>query len=160
MTVAIEGPLTNVADVCEPIFQQVPEWFSIISAVRRYLREMRTEPSFLAKMNGQIVGFLTLKWHFDVSAEVLAMAVLPLFHGRGIGTRLMNAAEQWLQSQQVQFLQVKTLGPSHPDPHYGQTRSFYRSMGFRPLEELADYWGPANPCLIMIKQLATADAAE
>jgi uncharacterized damage-inducible protein DinB len=50
------------------------------------------------------------------------------------------------------FLQVKTLGPSHPDAGYKKTRQFYSSMGFQPLEEIPDLW-PGNPCMLMIKTL-------
>jgi ribosomal protein S18 acetylase RimI-like enzyme len=50
-------------------------------------------------------------------------------------------------------MQVKTLGPSNPDPGYARTRAFYEALGFRPLEELKQIWDEQNPCLIMVKQL-------
>jgi hypothetical protein len=53
----------------------------------------------------------------------------------------------------VEFLQVKTLGPSHSDPGYALTRQFYGSLGFRPLEETTHWWGADNPCLVMVKAL-------
>jgi hypothetical protein len=56
----------------------------------------------------------------------------------------------------VEFLQVKTLGPTRPDEGYDRTRRFYAQLGFRPLEEIRDLW-PENPCLIMVKALR-ADA--
>lgn len=65
----------------------------------------------------------------------------------------MAALESDLVADGVQFLQVKTLGPAHPDEGYGRTRQFYASAGFRPLEEIHGLW-PGNPCLIMIKSLS------
>ena len=53
----------------------------------------------------------------------------------------------------MEFLQVKTLGPSRPDEGYERTREFYAAMGFTPLEEIHGLWDPGNPCLIMIKHL-------
>ena len=45
-------------------------------------------------------------------------------------------------------------------PAYAQTRAFYLAMGFRPLEELRKLWDEANPCLIMVKRLETADRGD
>ena len=63
--------------------------------------------------------------------------------------------ESDLIADHVEFLQVKTLGPSHPDPGYARTRQFYAGVGFQPLEEITGLW-PGNPCLIMIKTLPPA----
>ena len=48
---------------------------------------------------------------------------------------------------------MKTLAPSDPDPSYAATRAFYAAVGFLPLEELPQVWGPQNPCLLMVKAL-------
>src|SRR5665647_302175 len=79
----------------------------------------------------------------------------PAHHRAGIGRRLVAAAEAELAADGVWLLQVKTLGPSDPDPSYRGTRGFYAAMGFAPLEELPDLW-PGNPCLILVKTLAPA----
>jgi hypothetical protein len=50
-------------------------------------------------------------------------------------------------------MSVKTLGPSHPDGGYANTRRFYRACGFLPVEELHGLWGEGNPCLVMVKPL-------
>ena len=72
----------------------------------------------------------------------------------GLGMALLQAAEEYLRARGVEYLQVKTLGPSEPSEHYAATRSFYAARGFRPLEELTAIWGEANPCLLMVKHLA------
>jgi hypothetical protein len=46
---------------------------------------------------------------------------------------------------------VKTRGPSLPYEPYERTRAFYLAMGFTPLEEFTEIWGPENPCLFMVK---------
>jgi GNAT superfamily N-acetyltransferase len=81
------------------------------------------------------------------------MAVDPGWHRRGAGRALVAALEADLIADGVRFLQVKTLGPSSPDPGYERTRQFYASAGFQPLEENAELWF-GNPCLIMIKVLS------
>jgi GNAT superfamily N-acetyltransferase len=79
------------------------------------------------------------------------MGVLPEYHRGGIGRRLVAAAEAWLRGQAVEYLQVKTLSPAHPDPGYSRTRAFYQALGFRPLEEFPLLWGAETPCLLMVK---------
>jgi ribosomal protein S18 acetylase RimI-like enzyme len=81
------------------------------------------------------------------------MGVRPECQRRGLGTALLEAAEAFLRARDVEYLQVKTLGPSQPSEHYAATRRFYAARAFRPLEELTSIWGEGNPCLIMVKHL-------
>jgi ribosomal protein S18 acetylase RimI-like enzyme len=97
-------------------------------------------------------GVLLTVRHFPRAAEIYLLAVDPAVHRRGAGRALVTALESDLGADDVEFLQVKTLGPSHPDPGYVRTRQFYASVGFQPLEEITGLW-PENPCLIMIKTL-------
>jgi ribosomal protein S18 acetylase RimI-like enzyme len=73
------------------------------------------------------------------------MAVLPELHRQGIGRALLGHAEAMLAADGVEFLQVKTLGPSKSDDGYDKTRAFYLAYGFRPLEEFPELWGPREP---------------
>lgn len=127
----------------------LPGWFGIEEAVERYVREVAELPTFAVERD----GFLTLKQHTEAAAEIYVMGVLPQSHRRGIGTALLEAAEAFLRGREVEYLQVKTLSPSHPSEHYAATRSFYAARGFRPLEELTAIWGEANPCIVMVKHL-------
>ena len=72
-----------------------------------------------------------------------------------MGTSLLWHAEEWLVSEDVQFLQVKTLAASRKNPCYQETRAFYRKVGFVPLEVFEDLWSEANPCLMLIKNLSS-----
>ena len=129
----------------------LPEWFGIEEATRQYIQDIDALPTFLALTNGEAVGFLTLRQHTAYAAEIHVMGVRPEMHQRGVGKTLLDKAETYLQKQSVEYLQVKTLSPAHPDRGYAHTRAFYLAMGFRPLEELPTLWGPGNPCLQMIK---------
>lgn len=64
----------------------------------------------------------------------------------------MRAAEEALAGK-ARPLQVKTLGPSHPDEGYKRARAFHAAMGFIPLEETTAYWGESQPTLVMVKPL-------
>ena len=100
-----------------------------------------------------MVGALLWKRHYPESAEVHLMAVEPSYHRAGIGTRLLERAEDELRADGVRYLQVKTLGPSRADDEYERTRRFYEARGFVPLEELFDVWPEDNPMLILVKAL-------
>ncbi len=149
----IHGPLLNQASICLPILRLLPDWFGIEAALQGYEREIDGLPTFLAESNGQCTGFLSFKQHTPCSAEVYLMGVHPLFHRCGIGTALVLAAEAYARSLEVEYLQVKTLGPSRPDEAYARTRAFYEKAGFRPLEEFPHLWNEDNPCLVMVKKL-------
>jgi ribosomal protein S18 acetylase RimI-like enzyme len=148
-------------DTVDRLLRSLPDWFGIESANAHYVAKARDLPTYLAWPTshsqapgtaGQPVGVLLVARHFPESAEIYLMAVEPALHRRGIGRALVEALEADLRADGVELLQVKTLGPSLPDPSYERTRRFYTRMGFRPLEEIPDRW-PGNPCLIMVKVL-------
>ncbi|MCJ7702858.1 MAG: GNAT family N-acetyltransferase [Anaerolineales bacterium] len=150
---AVQGPVLGKSEICEPILKDLPEWFGIAAANQQYLKDINELPTFLAIVQDKAVGFLTLKEHSPFAAEIHILGVRPEFHRQGIGRSLVQAGELFLKNHKIEFLQVKTLSDSHPDENYTKTRAFYRSMGYKPLEEFRTYWGEANPCLQMIKFL-------
>ena len=153
MSCRVEGPSLGVAALCEPILRSLPGWFGIEEAIVQYAAEIDGLPTLLARDGDQLAGFLSVKQHNPYSAEVYVMAVRMEMHRKGIGRALVSQAEEWLSGQGVEYLQVKTLGPSHSDPGYAETRAFYLAVGFRPLEEFGQIWDERNPCLVMVKRL-------
>jgi ribosomal protein S18 acetylase RimI-like enzyme len=167
----ITGPTTGAANspVCESILRALPDWFGIEESLVNYVKEVATLPVFLAVAardgsdgaRGDIdvheaIGLLSIKHHFPEAAEIHVIAVRPEQHGRGVGCALMRAAERWLAPRGIEYLQVKTLGPSRPCEHYDRTRRFYESIGFRALEEFKTLWNERNPCLVMVKRVSAA----
>ena len=153
MELEIQGPLLGQSERCEPILRALADWFGIEEATRQYVADTAVLPTFLATVDNQPIGFLTLKQHTPYAAEIHVMAILPEWHRQGVGRALLAASEAYLCHIGVEFLQVKTLSSKHPDEGYGRTRQFYLAMGFRPLEEFPTLWGEANPCLQLIKKL-------
>lgn len=150
--------VTIVVGRCDPdavaaLLQGLPEWFGIEEAAAAYIEAARTMPTVLAHEDGAVVGALLWNQHFPAAAEVHLMAVDAGRHRRGIGTALLDRAEQELRADGVRYLQVKTLGPSRPDEEYERTRRFYEARGFVPLEEMLGVWPGDNPMLILVKAL-------
>lgn len=150
-------------DVVDALLRTVPEWFGIEESNAGYVEAARHLPTYLARprfpdrlaagADASPVGVLLVSRHFPGAAEIHLMVVARSQHRRGVGRALVGAVERDLAADGVRLLQVKTSGPSDPDPGYAKTRLFYEAMGFAPLEELAGLWD-TNPCLIMIKVLS------
>ena len=118
-----------------------------------YARAADELPTFVAARGAETVGFLNLKPTSANAIEVHVMAVLPGEHRRGVGRALVERAATYARAGGFALLHVKTLAPSDPDPGYAATRAFYAAVGFLPLEELPQVWGPENPCLLMVRTL-------
>lgn len=149
----ITGPHFGSSTLCTPILRSLPEWFGIEESILQYLSNIEHLPTFLAKTSEDVIGFLSIKQHNPYSAEILVMGIRPKVQRHGFGRKLLDAAQDWLRQQGIEYLQVKTLGPSNDDSYYAKTRDFYEAMGFRPLEELLQIWDAHNPCLILVKRL-------
>ena len=138
---------------CERVLRGLPEWFGIERSLVAYVHDLGVLETEVAEADGAVVGFLALRRHTPHAAEIHVMAVDRGRHRAGIGRRLVARAETRLRREGVALLQVKTRGPSAPDPNYEKTRAFYGALGFLPLEETTAFWGETDPCLIMVKPL-------
>lgn len=136
---------TARSSLCERVLRDLPEWFGIEEATAAYIRDVTGLPTFGVDSD----AILSLKLHNDRAAEV---CVRRARHGEGLGTVLLDEAEAYLRTRGVEYLHVKTLGPSDPDEGYARTRAFYEARGLVPLEELHDLW-EENPCLLLAKRL-------
>jgi XTP/dITP diphosphohydrolase len=150
-TVGLRFQESGSGEICRLILDALPRWFGIPEAVERYVALAESWPTVVASDGQGDVGMATIVTHTRYAAEVAVMGVLPDRHRRGVGTAMLRAAERDLARRGVEFLQVKTLGPSRPDEGYEKTRAFYLAYGFRPLEEFPDLWDAENPALVMVK---------
>ena len=127
---SIEGPMFGRSADCEQILHALPDWFGIESAIVEYVEEVATLPTFVARSGESkasdrpVVGFLSVKRHTEFAAEMFVLGVLEEHHRRGIGRALVEAAEDWCRGEGIEYLQVKTLGPSRPCDFYERTRAF------------------------------------
>jgi ribosomal protein S18 acetylase RimI-like enzyme len=140
--------------VCEQILRSLPEWFGIESAILDYIKDVQRMETWGAQVDGKVIGFLSVHKHNKATAEIHVMGVREEFHRKGVGRKLVAKAEASLASDGFKFLTVKTLSESRPDAGYDRTRQFYLNIGFSPIEEFKTLWGPANPCLLLLKSLS------
>ncbi|WP_128003578.1 GNAT family N-acetyltransferase [Piscinibacter defluvii] len=152
------GPEAASAVHCERILRTLPRWFGIEQSWLEYAADSERFPTFIAA-EAAPVAFLTVREHFSESWEVHCIAVEASYRGQGVGRKLHEHVESWLRAKGVRQLQVKTLAANHPSPEYAQTRNFYASLGYTPLEVFPTLWGPSLPVLQLVKSLRAPESA-
>lgn len=140
----------NKSAFVESILDNLPAWFGVYDATRRYIKNAASLVTFGCEDETGPVGVITLRKHFGQTLEIDVMGIVPRWHRKGVGRALIEAAVEYAKGEGVTMLTVKTLGPSREDENYAATRMFYESVGFVALEEFKDLWDD-NPCLFMAR---------
>ena len=110
---------------------------------------------FYAAFDGtSVIGFFALRVHTLFASEIFVMGLLPEYHRRGIGKRLLQNCEHYCREENMHFSTVKTLDMSRESDSYQKNRLFYQALGFKPLEIFPLLWDADNPCLFMAKYIA------
>lgn len=148
---------TLKSEITEKVLRKLPEWFGIEKALLNYVETVKGKVFYCSYDNEEVNGFLCIKLNNQYTADIYVMGILKEYHRKGIGRKLVETAEKYLIDRGYRFMMVKTLGESSDYEFYKRTRSFYRSVGFYPLEEFTEIWGEDNPCLIMVKALPAKD---
>jgi GNAT superfamily N-acetyltransferase len=149
----LEGPCKGVAFECEAVLRSLPKWFGIEASLLEYVRDTERLPTFVARDEQSVLGFVTLREHFPEAWEIHCIAVHAARRGSGTGRALHHHVEQWLSARGARVLQVKTIADSAPSPEYAETRRFYAAMGYVPLEVFPELWTPVHPVLQLVKPL-------
>ena len=133
------------AAATDRILRSLPTWFGIADALRASVqRTSIAEASFVARVDGQVVGVALVERASPETAELSLIAVHADHRGGGIGRALVDAAATWAGFAGASLLEVHTVGPSFEDDGYAATRASYRSCGFLPVREIdgLDWDGP------------------
>ena len=142
--------ITGGANVCRDILDDLPEWSGLPEAKEAYIDNASRLPMLAFMRDQQPVGFISIKRHTMHAAELYVLGVKRQFHRRGIGRALLRASIDYARASEFDYLTVKTLAATHPDPYYAETRTFYEAVGFLPIETFPTLWGATNPCVLMI----------
>jgi len=139
--------------ICAEVLRSLPKWFGIEAAIQDYVREVTNLHFVSATLYGKVIGFCAVKVNFETNADLFVLGLFEEFHGKGIGTRMIDFVQTYCREMKIDYMSVKTLSARHPDENYRETRKFYERCGFRPFEEFPTLWDEANPCLLMIKNI-------
>ncbi|MBS1992664.1 MAG: GNAT family N-acetyltransferase [Cyanobacteria bacterium SZAS LIN-2] len=153
--IRIEQAVGNPDRIVGTILRTLPEYFGFESAIVDYCENARDEKytTFVAlSENADAMGFAMMVLNSDTTAELWVMGVLPAFHSRGIGARLVEAVETEARKRACKYLLVKTIGPSQNDPNFLKTFKFYLKQGFELLMECDFLWAGSS-CALLLKKL-------
>jgi len=81
--------------------------------------------------------------------DVYWMAVAPEKQGRGIGSALLESAENEIKKAQGRLSIIETSSM----PSYEKTRRFHLSHGYEVVCHVPDFYAPGDGKLIMLKRL-------
>ncbi|WP_345469955.1 GNAT family N-acetyltransferase [Glutamicibacter ectropisis] len=144
----------SLPDEVARLIASVPEWFAQPESNEEYIQSARSMETWAVRDSGNhVLGVGLIDRHYPWAVEIHLLVVERSQHGKGVGSELISAIERAALAEGVKLMQVKTLGPSHPDTGYEKTRKFYEKVGFLAMEE-TELWGEGTPCLIMVKALS------
>jgi len=141
------------SEITERVLRELPDWFGLESGITEYVDGVKNKPFFVAKLDGGVVGFVSIEDHNEHTSEIYVMGVKPESRGRGVGRKLIEYIWDRNIESSKKFLLVKTLDESAGDKFYEETRKFYLRMGFLPLFSTTEIWGKENPCLVMLRTM-------
>ena len=141
--------------ISREVLEALTQWFEVEESREEYIRESAGWPFWAAYEKDALAGFLCLKQTGYATVELAVMGVKKDYHRNGYGRRLFAAAKDYAVQKGYSFIQVKTVRSGMYED-YDITNEFYRSLGFKELEVLPDYWDEANPCQIYVMNLKSA----
>ena len=140
------------AEIAAKVLFALPDWFGLPDSTREYIEQSRSLPFWAAFHGETAVGFVSMMETSKSTAEVHCMGVLPEYHRKGIGRKLMGLLEDHAKAVGYRLLQVKTVDEGHYE-EYDRTIAFYEGVGFLRLEVFPTLWDEWNPCLVLVKPL-------
>ncbi len=114
-------------------------------ALTQYLHLFRSA-FHVAQALDDVVGFaiggVTMT---DRAGWLLDLAIMPDMQGKGIGRRLATGVIVSLEGMGIQRI-LATVSPQNV-----RSLGLLESLGFRPVEDVADYFGPGERRLVLVR---------
>lgn len=122
------------------IAKALPQWFTS-GGIESITKDIQFQDGIVAFEDNRAIGFLTFFVNQGI-ANIGWMGVLPEFHRRGVGEKLLQELRVVLLKHQITSILVGTLGDSVVYEPYERTRAFYRKNGFVDFQKIPH---PENP---------------
>ena len=154
MEAGVEPLRASDASDCVDTIRSLPEWFGYPGALDDVVDAVRNQEGFVARCDGRVVGFITIRPSFAECLEITYLAVQATFRHKGIGRELILAVGGLCSERGIDSICLLTLGPTAGSGFYQETVEFYRAMGFWRVSELPNVeWGGAHS-LVMVAPTA------
>lgn len=116
-----------------------------------YLDRATRDIWFVPVSDGRVVGFGYSEPERMTSGtwNLLAIAILARYRGRGIGAAMMSYLEDRLRTAGERVLIVETMGT----PAFQRTRAFYRANGYAEEARIREFYEPGGDKVVFWKHL-------
>ena len=138
----LEAAKTVIREVCFEFFGQAPADFEDMEEISSHYAA--PGGTFLVLLDGKaVVGTGAVRRIDEQTCELKRMWFLPMYRGRGHGTRMSQRLLEFARSAGYRRVRLDT------SPELHAANRLYRRLGFQPIERYND-----GPCTIfMEKQL-------
>ena len=103
--------------------------------------------TWVAEEGGAIMGFLIAGRQSRGVGHIVTIDVVGPSRRRGVGSKLMEAAEQWAREQGMAFIHLETAVDNLP------AQRFYAARGYRRSRRIEDYYRNGLAAWLMVKGL-------
>lgn len=124
----------------EDIAYDLPELDAFISH--------RNSATWIAEVEGAIVGFLVATLELGGVAHIVTIDVLAEYRRYRIGSLLMDAAENWAKQNKTQKVYLETAADNLV------AQKFYVQRGYQGIERIEDYYRPGLAAWVLLKVLS------
>jgi ribosomal-protein-alanine N-acetyltransferase len=107
----------------------------------------RLAQTWVAEEAGAITGFLIAHRQPRKILHIVTIDVLKAWRRRGVGSLLMDAAEQWAADQGLRIVGLETAEDNLV------AHQFYESRGYRKVDVVERYYADGSAAWVMVKEL-------
>jgi len=108
----------------------------------------RHAQTWLAEEDGEIAGFLIAEREPRKILHIITIDVLQAWCRRGVGSLLMDAAEQWAGDHGLRMIGLETAEDNLA------AQKFYAQRGYLKVDEIEKYYADGTTAWVMVKELA------
>jgi len=108
----------------------------------------RHAQTWVAEEAGEIAGFLIAQREPRKILHIVTLDVLQAWRRRGVGSLLMDGAEQWAIDHGLRMIGLETAEENLA------AQKFYARRGYRKVDEIEAYYGDGTTAWVMVKELA------
>lgn len=108
--------------------------------------------TWIAEESGQIVGFLIADRQPQRVGHIITVDVVEKWRRRGVGSLLMDAAEEWARRERLRLIYLET------SEHNLAAQQFYIQRGYAKDRVIERYYGNGDAAWIMVKWLERSPA--
>ncbi|MGE5405381.1 MAG: GNAT family N-acetyltransferase [Candidatus Saccharibacteria bacterium] len=131
---------------CAEMMSSSEPWITLQRDYEKAVRVFQEElnENYVAEVSGRIAGFMILQLRGAFVGYIRSLGVAPEMRGQGIGTALLDFAEELVFSMYPNlFICTSSFNP--------RARALYERRGFREVGELTEFIVPGHSEILMRK---------